>query len=557
MPQPRNILYIMFDQLRWDYLSCYGHPDLHTPNIDRLAKLGVRFTNARVQSPICGPCRMSAHTGRYMHRHGATWNGFPLKVGELTLGDHLRDQGMGCWLVGKTHMAADVAGMKRYGIDPASAVGRRIAECGFDVYERDDGMRPVGPKVQAYARGGKAYDDYLRAKGYDSDNPWHDFANSGVDDTGSVQSGFFMQNAGMQANIAEEDSETPYLTRRGIDFIESRDDMPWCLHLSYIKPHWPYIAPAPYHDMFKDIPVQPVIASEAERETDHPVLRAFMDGEYSSGFKESQIRDAVVRAYMGLIKQIDDQMGVLFDWLQETGRMQDTLIVLTSDHGDFLGDHHMGEKMFFYDQSVKVPMIIYDPSEEADATRGTVSDALVELIDMVPTFYQVAGGDPAEIAHIVEGHSLLPILRGEAVETPRTYTFSEYDWSRHPEADDLGVAPRDAMIRMVADKRWKLVHFEGGFRPCLYDMETDPDELVDLGADPAHAETRAQLMEALNAWARQAPQRTTVTDAEIVAGRRSREGMGPIIGIARPEDVKPERAARYMGTVVPDKRPRT
>src|SRR6056297_404151 len=98
MAKAKNILFIMFDQLRWDYLSCYGHPHLHTPHIDRLAQKGVRFTNARVQSPICGPCRMSTHTGRYMRSHGSTWNGVPLKVGEHTLGDHLRDQGMDCWL---------------------------------------------------------------------------------------------------------------------------------------------------------------------------------------------------------------------------------------------------------------------------------------------------------------------------------------------------------------------------------------------------------------------------------------------------------------------------
>jgi arylsulfatase A-like enzyme len=554
MTKPRNILYIMFDQLRWDYLSCYGHPHLQTPNIDRLAEKGVRFTNARVQSPICGPCRMSAHTGRYMHRHGSTWNGIPLRVGELTLGDHLRDQGMDCWLVGKTHMAADVAGMKRYGIDPASTVGRRIAECGFDVYERDDGMRPVGPKVQPYVRGGKAYDDYLKAKGYYSDNPWHDYANSAVDGDGNVLSGFFMKNAGLPANIAEEDSETPYLTRRGIEFIERQDGQPWCLHLSYIKPHWPYMVPAPYNDMFKDTPVPPPVRSDAERDSDHPVLQAFMDNDFARGFRNGQVRDAVVRTYMGLVKQIDDQMGELFAWLEATGRMQDTLIVLTSDHGDFLGDHHMGEKMFFYDQSVKVPFIVYDPSPGADATRGTTCDALIELIDVVPTFYQVAGGDPADIAHIVEGHSLLPIVHGQATETPRQYSFSEYDWSRHAEAEALGVDPHDAMITMVTDKRWKLVHFEGGFRPCLYDLETDPEEVSDLGDSPDHVEVRARLMEALNAWARRSAQRTTIAPAEILAQRRSKEGLGPIIGAVDERSFGPERSAKYLGRKAMDMR---
>jgi hypothetical protein len=151
----RNVLFIMCDQLRYDHLSCYGHPTLHTPNLDaaRLARRDL-FDRAYVQSPVCGPSRMSYYTGRYMHAHGASWNFVPLKVGEMTIGDHLRPLGVRSVLVGKTHMRADLAGMARLGIDPDSQIGVRIAECGFDPYERDDGIHPVlgarpGPVVQA------------------------------------------------------------------------------------------------------------------------------------------------------------------------------------------------------------------------------------------------------------------------------------------------------------------------------------------------------------------------------------------------------------------------
>lgn len=102
MAKARNILFIMFDQLRWDYLGCYGHPHLQTPNLDRLASRGVRFDRAHIQSPLCGPSRMSTYTGRYVHSHGACWNAVPLKVGERTMGDHLRDLGMSCHLIGKS-----------------------------------------------------------------------------------------------------------------------------------------------------------------------------------------------------------------------------------------------------------------------------------------------------------------------------------------------------------------------------------------------------------------------------------------------------------------------
>ena len=151
-------------------------PTLATPNIDALARRGVRFTHAYVQSPVCGASRMSFYTGRYMQSHGAHWNGLPLKVGEMTLGDYLRPLGVRNVLVGKTHMRADREGMKRLGIEPDSIIGVRVAECGFDPYERDDGLHPDA------ARPRPRYNDYLDEQGYDGDNPWQDWANSGEGD---------------------------------------------------------------------------------------------------------------------------------------------------------------------------------------------------------------------------------------------------------------------------------------------------------------------------------------------------------------------------------------
>jgi len=549
MAKAKNILFIMFDQLRWDYLSCYGHPHLHTPNIDRLAAKGVRFTRAYIQSPICGSSRMSTYTGRYVHSHGASSNGIPLKVGEMTLGDHLRRAGMGAWLVGKTHMRADAEGMERLGLEPDSLIGARVAECGFDVFERDDGMLPEGPDGSYDPDGAKRYNEYLRAEGYDSDNPWHDFANSALDAEGNVLSGWFLKNAVHPANIDERDSETPYLTRRGIEFIEGAD-VPWLCHLSYIKPHWPYIVPAPYHEMYGPNHVPPPVRSQAEYDNAHPVLRAFMDTKIGKSFSKPDVRNAVIPAYMGLIKQCDDQMGVLFDWLERTGRMEDTMIVLTSDHGDFLGDHWMGEKTFFHDTSTKVPLIIYDPSPEADATRGTVCDALVEAIDLAPTFVEVAGGTVP--GHILEGESLLPILHGARSETLRDYVICEYDYSGSPIAKLLNASVRDAVMFMVADKRWKLIHCEGGHRPILFDLENDPDELVDLGESEAHADVIAAMYDRLFAWARRPAQRTTRSEAQLMEMRGKSGRRGIVLGIYDENDTDLELTVKYRGRTAPD-----
>ncbi|ETW99609.1 MAG: hypothetical protein ETSY1_14325, partial [Candidatus Entotheonella factor] len=230
----RNILFIMCDQLRADYLSCSGHPTLETPHIDALAARGVNFTRAYCQSPVCGPSRMSFYTGRYMFTHGATWNGVPLPVGEWTMGDYLRPLGLRTVLVGKTHMAADLAGLDRLHIAPDSSLGVLVSQCGFEPLERDDGLHPdqaVDPNL--------AYNRYLREQGYEGDNPWHDYANSVEGPNGEVLSGWFMRNAHLPARVAEAHSETAYMTNRAIDFVRQAGDSPWCMHLSYIKPHWP------------------------------------------------------------------------------------------------------------------------------------------------------------------------------------------------------------------------------------------------------------------------------------------------------------------------------
>lgn len=540
----KNILFIMFDQLRWDYLSCSGHPHLHTPNIDALAAKGVRFSRTYVQSPICGSSRMSTYTGRYCHSHGATWNAYPLKVGEMTLGDHLRPLGMETWLVGKTHMRADVDGMERLGLDTGSIIGARVAECGFDVFERDDGMKPEGPDGSYDPDGAAVYNEYLRAQGYESENPWHDFANSGRDENGDLASGWFLKNAEKPAAIAEEHSETPYMTRRAMDFIKSRDDKPWLCHLSYIKPHWPYIVPAPYHQMYGHNQVLPVVRSEAERENPHPVFGAFMNGQVGRAFSRDEVRNAVIPAYMGLIKQCDDQLGVLFNWLQETGRMDDTMIVVTSDHGDYLGDHWLGEKNLFHDCSAKVPLIIYDPSPEADAARGTVCDELVESIDLAATFIEAAGGEVP--GHIVQGRSLAPFIKGENPSDWREFAVSEYDYSSLPIAEKLGKEPSDARLFMLADKRWKFMHAEG-LRPQLFDMQTDPDELVDLAQDPAYDHVLSMMYERLAVWARGQSQRTTLSDKQIKAMRGKSLRTGITLGLYDETDAPAELTQFYRG----------
>lgn len=536
-----NILFIMYDQLRFDYLSCAGHPHLHTPNFDRVAAMGVRFTNAYVQSPVCGSSRMSFYTGRYASSHGAQWNGYPLRVGEQTMGDHLRKLGMNSWIIGKTHFKADAEGMERLGLAPDSQIGARQAECGFDNWCRDDGLWGYGPDGY-YDEKRSPYNEYLKSQGYAAENPWADFANAGITDE-QIASGWMFRNADKPANIREEHSETPWLTSETIRFVDEAEG-PWMAHVSYIKPHWPYIVPAPYHNMFGANHVPSAKRHDVERENPHPVYGAYMANKIASAFQRDEVRAKVIPAYMGLIKQCDDQLGRLLDHLEATGKMDGTMIVLTSDHGDYLGDHWLGEKDLFHEQSVKVPMIIYDPRTLADATRGTTCDALVESIDLAATFVEAAGGTVPD--HIIEGRALTPWLRGETPDW-RDYVISEFDYSVTPQAVKLGLETREARLFMVYDGRYKMMHTAAGFRPMLFDLHEDPDEFYDLGESPDHQDVRDKLFAHLHEWGLRMSQRVTRSDDDLkgMRGRSMRRGILPFLydGTEVPEEL----LQKYVG----------
>jgi arylsulfatase A-like enzyme len=505
-PMPPNILFIMADQLRWDYLGCAGHPYIKTPVIDSLARRGVSFTRAFVQAPVCGPSRMSFYTGRYNATHGARYNNFPLRVDEKTIGDYLRPLGYRVALVGKTHMAADKEAMTRLGIDPNSTMGVLTSQCGFEPYERDDGLHP-----DQSADPNLAYNNWLRQLGYRSDNPWHDFANSVEGENGEVLSGWSMRNARRPARVKEAQSETAYMTDRALAFLDEAGEGPWCLHLSYIKPHWPYIAPAPYHAMYGPQHVIPANRSEAERTDPHPVMAAFMAHEESANFSRDEVRETVIPTYMGLISQCDHHIGRVLAHLDKRGMHDNTIVVVTSDHGDYLGDHWLGEKDLFHEEVVRIPLIIVDPRANADATRAAHIGALTEAIDLAPTFLDWAGGEAEP--HRLEGRSLAPLLQGSKLAW-RDAVFCDSDFALRHARRRLDLGPDRARGYMVRTARWKFVFFED-FPPQLFDLDADPNELNDLGRTGGHAEVRAEMEARLFAWFRHLRLRTTVSDAEV------------------------------------------
>jgi arylsulfatase A-like enzyme len=523
MGSVRNILFIMCDQLRADYLGCTGHPSINTPNIDAMAARGVNFSNAFCQAPVCGPSRMSFYTGRYMSSHGSTYNGVPLSVGERTLGDYLRPLGLKTGLIGKTHMTADREGMKRLGVDPISDDGILACQCGFDPWERDDGLHP-----DEVADPNLLYNQYLRDQGYAGDNPWHSIANAAEGPDGEILSGWHMRNTHLPARVAKQHSETAYMTDRAMAKIEALGDAPWCMHLSYIKPHWPYMAPAPYHNMYSANMILPANRDPSEKQNPHPVIKAFMDHEESQTFSSDECRNRVTPAYMGLISEIDDHMCRLMAFLENQGRLEDTMIVFTSDHGDYLGDHWLGEKEMFHEESLRIPMIVIDPDSAADDTRGTTDERLVEAIDLIPTFIDAAGGTPEP--HVLEGCSLLPLTRNVGIQQWRDAVFSECDYAFRGARNSLNLAPDQTRAYMIRTVSWKYVSFDG-FAPQLFDLKNDPKELTDLGTAPDHDKIRQQLENRITHWLRHRKSRKTISFDDIDRRTDNAKDRGYLFGV--------------------------
>ena len=304
------------------------------------------------------------------------------------------------------------------------------------------------------------------------------------------------------------------------------------LHLSYIKPHWPYVAPAPYHEMYGPEDVVPAVKSEGERADPNPLAKFFMDRVAGKTFSREDAREKIIRAYMALITQVDDQLGLLFDFMDKRGLLENTMIVFTSDHGDYLGDHWMGDKDYFHDPSVKIPLIIADPSPEADGTRGTTDASLVEAIDLIPTFVDSFGGVPED--HVLEGRSLMPKLRGEDVAW-RDQAISEYDYSCQVFQPETGRSPRDCRSYMVVTEDWKYIHAPG-YAPVLFDLKNDPEELIDLGRDPAHSATVQGMFNRLAGWSLQYRQRVTWSEEQNLKMVGLEEQFGVLIGYWNEED---------------------
>ena len=362
-----NILFIMTDQLRWDFLGCAGADFLDTPNIDRLAAAGMRFTNAFTNAPVCAPARIGLATGMRPARIGALDNSSYLPPHLPTYYQRLRDSGYRVGCVGKLDLAkpdpyngrdGDRPQVYRWGFThPVECEGKMHAGLG-------DPDAPHGP-----------YTHYLKSKGQ---------LQAFCGDYQSRAEKGWVVGASHDSVLPSEDFEDCYIGRRAARWIETiADDFPWHLFVSFVGPHDPFDPPLEYAEQFRAAPMPDAIAKNRRGKPQWALDR-------QQDFSAEQLA-RIRRQYCALIKLIDDQVGALLDALRKRAMLKNTIIIFTSDHGEMLGDHGLFQKQAPYEASLRIPMILAGPGIEP----GRVSDTLIDMMDLNPTICALAGVDAA------------------------------------------------------------------------------------------------------------------------------------------------------------------
>jgi arylsulfatase A-like enzyme len=469
-----NVLFITADQWRGDCLSRIGHPAIKTPHLDRLAEDGVMFTRHFSNMTPCGPSRACLHTGMYGFNHRSIRNGTPLDARHTTLAQELRKASLDPVLFGYTDTSVDPRGVAA--TDPRLLSYEGVAP----------GYRPVCLMLEDAL----PWTDHLRQRGY---------GDLGVDDV-------YVGELGAPALFRAEDSETAFLTDQAIAFLDRRRPHQFFVHLSYIKPHPPLVAAAPWHASidFRDLPGLRRHPCPADEGKLHPWLAAHLERPLGSWFRQyfngtadldGEPLSLMRRVYGGLIEEVDHHVGRLVEHLARTGQLDETLIVFTADHGEMAGDHWMIGKSGFFPQAFHVPLIVRHPR----GARGRLVERFTEHVDLMPTLLE-AGRLPIPLQ--CDGHALTPFLLGEDPANWREAVHYEHDVG-DPETDwhrtTLGLDDHECGLAVRFDGRHALIHFTG-LPPLVFDHGRDPGWLVDRASDPSCALIRAELSGGMLSW---------------------------------------------------------
>ncbi len=486
---PVNILLITSDQQHFSTLGC-TNPHIRTPSLDRLAREGSRFTRAYTNNPVCTPTRATIITGLYPAWHGAWTIGVKLPEDVPTLGGVLRERGYDTTLVGKAHF------------QPLRSVpGSVSVECQPTLRDLDF-WKSFPPSPQGWygfehvetcrnhadeSHVGGHYALWMRDRGLAN---WSDYFVSPDPHTGH---GSGPSRRGVW-DLPQEFHYTTWTAQRSIAHIERahRQGKPFFLWSSFHDPHPPYLVPQPWASMYRpqDMPIGRLDPEEVQwmcplvREALKPTpdFSAYRDpggqgnhGLHSHVHDEQTLRQDMA-VYYGMTSFMDQQIGGILAKLDELGIAQDTLVVFTSDHGHFLGQHGLIAKAFMYEDNLRVPFLVRWPGH---VPAGVTRDSLQALVDLAPTFLSAAG---VEVPGQMQGVSQLDVWSGSAAAA-RDHVLVEH---RHQ--------PTRFTTRSYIDAQHKLTVYRGHEWGELYDLQADPGELRNRWDDPAYARVKAQLM---------------------------------------------------------------
>ena len=490
MTQPRrqrpNILLVQSDHHSGYALGTEagrgGHPPVLTPVMDRIAREGISFRQMRCTTPMCAPARAAMMSALYAHANGM-WNNnhTPAAMRRDLYPDvrlwsqNLREAGYRLRYLGKWHVS-DVRSPAAFGWEePDAAVATGMAEqVGRPQHSRDEPHRPRPREIQLTPRGGRQ--------------------------TG-LQNALYQEREGWPRRVlygastsAPEESRDGRVTTRAVELIEEQASWsePWCLYVGWTNPHDPYVAHERYLRQYPENAAAwlPRIPSYDDDLRDKPNIYRRLH-EQLWGHLPWGERAQMVRHFCAMVTFLDEQLGRLLDALARTGQAEHTIVLYTSDHGDYMGAHGLFAKgVAAFDEAYRVPLLVRWPAGIANPGRSV--DAFVSLLDLGPTLLDLAGAPPLEQpSGPIHGRSLVPLLNGQ---TPSDWPDSFY-------GEFLG-HENFYTQRLVRTRRHKYVWNAFDYDE-LYDLEADPYETRNLQADPAYQDVKRELVAALWRWARQ------------------------------------------------------
>ena len=453
MLEKPNILWICTDQQRADTIHALGNPHIRTPHIDAMVANGTAFTRAYCQSPVCTPSRASFLTGRYPRTTRCRQNGQAMPPQERLISRLLTDAGYTCGLAGKLHLATCANGV----------VEKRIDD-GYEIFHWSHHPQPDWPE--------NAYTQWLTAQG----TSWEELYDGSA--TPYIKHG-----------IPAEFSQTTWCANMAIDFLREQQGNPWFFSYNCFAPHHPFDPPGDYLARYNpdELPLPKTDAREPDSKTTYQQLDAQHAHNDPNGYHVAAMSDRdkreVTAAYYAMVELIDENVGRMIAALEETGQLDNTIVIFMSDHGEMLGDHGIYLKgPHFYEAAVHVPLVMQWPGQFQTDQRA---EGLIELTDIAPTLLDAAG---LKIPAAMQGKTLLPILQGNSNSRDhRDYVFSEYynAWSH-----------RHSYGTMYRTETHKMIVYHGTDQGELYDLKTDPNEFENLWHSPDHITLKTELLKA-------------------------------------------------------------